>query len=63
MAEIRATLAPEALVADHWQPVRCDRGRRIIDINPHRLEVRYYCDRCKAAHIVGVQGDTPEDAR
>jgi hypothetical protein len=54
MPEIRAALAPEALVADHWQPIRCERGRRVIDINPHRLEVRYVCDKCKTTHTISV---------
>lgn len=40
--------------ADHWEQIRCDRNKRIVDINHHRREIRWFCDRCRKTHTAKV---------
>lgn len=54
MPEARATLVPEGRVDDHWEPARCAQGKRVVDINHARHQVRFFCDRCRTTHTVDV---------
>lgn len=48
-------------LADRWEAVRfeaCPVGRRIIDVNHHRREVRWYCDKCRKSHTLRVGATT-----
>lgn len=52
------TTAPAGLdtsmLPDRWEPYRCESGRRMVDINQKRREVRYRCDRCRKDHVVPI---------
>ena len=54
--------APLLLLDDRWEPVRCAQGRRVIDVNHARRQVRYVCERCRRAHVVQVGAPDAPDA-
>jgi transposase-like protein len=51
-----------AVNGDRWEAVKeqaCPQGKRSIDVNHHRREVRWFCDRCRKTHTYRV-GDGVE---
>lgn len=50
---------PPAVNGDRWEPVKeqaCPAGKRTIDVNHARQEVRWFCDRCRKTHTYRVGG-------
>lgn len=46
---------------DRWAAVKfdaCPQGKRIIDVNHHRQEVRWFCDRCRKTHTYRVGAES-----
>lgn len=46
-----------AAVGGRWEAVKfdaCPYGKRVIDVNHERREVRWSCKMCKRTHVVKV---------
>ena len=55
-----ATVRPDAIVADRWEPVRfesCPVGKRVVDVNHARRQVSWRCPACRKPHILTVGHD------
>lgn len=52
-----AVVRPDVVLADRWEAVRfesCPVGKRTIDVNHARRMVRWFCDKCRKAHLLRV---------
>lgn len=56
----QSAVYPPAVNGNRWEAVRyqaCPQGKRVIDVNHERREVRWTCKLCRKVHVLKVGTD------